>query len=145
MKLYTWKDIERYFWLTQEKWRNVINAVEVYPTDIILYIPENHQEDCSQTVQELFGNNYLKESNHIKLDIGCDEIPISICISEDDEFSSKPIRPLFSSVLYQKSAYPSIDLEKLSHPVIAFHSYKGGVGRSLSLLAFAKAWSSVFE
>ena len=78
MKLYTWKDIERYFCLTQEKWRNVINSVEVYPTDIILYIPENHQKDCSQTVQELFGNNYLKESNHIKLDIGCDEIPISI-------------------------------------------------------------------
>ena len=122
MKLYTWKDIERYFCLTQEKWRNVINSVEVYPTDIILYIPENHQKDCSQTVQELFGNNYLKESNHIKLDIGCDEIPISICISEDDELGSKPIRPLFSSVLYQKSAYPSIDLEKLSHPVIAFHS-----------------------
>lgn len=145
MKLYTWKDIERHFCLTQEKWRNVINSVEVYPTDIILYIPENHQKDCSQTVQELFGNNYLKESNHIKLDIGCDEIPISICISEDDELGSKPIRPLFSSVLYQKSAYPSIDLEKLSHPVIAFHSYKGGVGRSLSLLAFAKAWSSVFE
>lgn len=74
MKLYTWKDIERYFCLTQEKWRNVINSVEVYPTDIILYIPENHQKDYSQTVQELFGNNYLKESNHIKLDIGCDEI-----------------------------------------------------------------------
>ena len=51
MKLYTWKDIERHFCLTQEKWRNVINSVEVYPTDIILYIPENHQKDCSQTVQ----------------------------------------------------------------------------------------------
>ena len=46
MKLYTWKDIERHFCLTQEKWRNVINSVEVYPTDIILYIPENHQKDC---------------------------------------------------------------------------------------------------
>ena len=43
MKLYTWKDIERYFCLTQEKWRNVINSVEVYPTDIIFNIPENHQ------------------------------------------------------------------------------------------------------
>ena len=28
-------------------------------------------------------------------------------------------------------------------PVIAFHSYKGGVGRTLSLLAFVKAWSSL--
>lgn len=28
-------------------------------------------------------------------------------------------------------------------PVVAFHSYKGGVGRTLSLLAFVKAWSSL--
>ncbi len=28
-------------------------------------------------------------------------------------------------------------------PVIAFHSYKGGVGRTLSLLAFVKAWSAL--
>lgn len=27
--------------------------------------------------------------------------------------------------------------------MLAFHSYKGGVGRTLSLLAFAKAWSSL--
>ena len=26
-------------------------------------------------------------------------------------------------------------------PIIAFHSYKGGVGRTLSLLSFVKAWS----
>jgi cellulose biosynthesis protein BcsQ len=28
-------------------------------------------------------------------------------------------------------------------PVLAFHSYKGGVGRTLALLAFVKAWSSL--
>ena len=28
-------------------------------------------------------------------------------------------------------------------PVLAFHSYKGGVGRTLSLLAFVKAWSEL--
>lgn len=34
-------------------------------------------------------------------------------------------------------------MEKLSCPVIGFHSYKGGVGRTLSLIAFAQAWTNM--
>lgn len=53
------------------------------------------------------------------------------------------VAPLFKNVLYQKSAYYDALVEKELPrvPVIAFHSYKGGVGRTLSLLAFVKAWS----
>ena len=36
-----------------------------------------------------------------------------------------------------------IEKELPGVPVIAFHSYKGGVGRTLSLLAFVKAWSAL--
>lgn len=55
------------------------------------------------------------------------------------------VAPLFKSVLYQKSAYYDALIEKElpGVPVIAFHSYKGGVGRTLSLLAFVKAWYSL--
>lgn len=34
-------------------------------------------------------------------------------------------------------------MEELSCPVIGFHSYKGGVGRTLSLIAFAQAWTNM--
>lgn len=53
--------------------------------------------------------------------------------------------PLFRNVLYQNTAYYSELIEKdlPGVPVIAFHSYKGGVGRTLSLLAFVKAWSEL--
>ncbi|WP_193554352.1 P-loop NTPase family protein [Schaedlerella arabinosiphila] len=52
---------------------------------------------------------------------------------------------LFRKVLYQQSSYYSelIEKELPGVPVIAFHSYKGGVGRTLSLLAFVKAWSAL--
>ena len=46
-------------------------------------------------------------------------------------------------MIYSRSVYPEEQLKPLPCPVVAFHSYKGGVGRTLSLLAFAKAWSEM--
>lgn len=145
MKLYTWKDVERLFNSTQENWKSVIESVDVYPTDIALYVEDPCKDNFRKVIQGLFESNYLMEPDRIKLDIGNDEIPLSVYPAEDGGYSQTPLRPLFSNILYQKSAYPAVVPEKLSHPVIAFHSYKGGVGRTLSLLAFSKAWSSVFE
>lgn len=51
--------------------------------------------------------------------------------------------PLFKKAIYEDSVYPKNNLKELSRPVIAFHSYKGGVGRTLSLIAFAQAWTSI--
>ena len=51
--------------------------------------------------------------------------------------------PLFKKAIYEDSVYPENNLKKLSSPVIAFHSYKGGVGRTLSLIAFAQAWTNI--
>ena len=53
--------------------------------------------------------------------------------------------PLFKKAIYEASVYPAHDLKELKCPVIAFHSYKGGVGRTLSLIAYTQAWTNLQE
>ena len=61
------------------------------------------------------------------------------------EYSPVTVRtlPLFKKAIYEDSIYPTEQLADLSCPVFAFHSYKGGVGRTLSLIAFARAWTNL--
>ena len=144
MKFYTWKDVDRQFLLNRTSWENTIVSIDIYPTDITVYAKPDAHDRVGDVLQSLFGSNYDMAENKIKLDIGNQAIPLEV--QEDDGTPhSKKVLPLFSNVLYQPSAYPVQAPEALSHPVIAFHSYKGGVGRTLSLMAFAKAWSAVME
>jgi MinD-like ATPase involved in chromosome partitioning or flagellar assembly/Fe-S cluster biosynthesis and repair protein YggX len=51
--------------------------------------------------------------------------------------TSEPL-PLFKSSLFHTSGALNIPIPPLPVPVIAFHSYKGGVGRTLSLFSLAR-------
>lgn len=144
MKFYTWKDVERYILLNRTLWEDKIDAIDVYPTDITLYVKDGSKDKVWEVIQTLFEANYNSQKKEIKLDLGDYTIPV---YSQYDEtlLSKRKVLPLFANILYQKSSYPTQKPDPLSHPVIAFHSYKGGVGRTLSLLTFAKAWSTVLD
>ena len=143
MKFYTWKDIDRYFSLNHTLWEDTISSVDIYPTDVTVYVKKGFEGKALETIQNLFGNNYNSEKEEINLDIGNCTLPINL--EEDEGIPNKRnLLPLFSNILYQTSSYPTQNPAPLNRPVIAFHSYKGGVGRTLSLLAFTKAWSTVF-
>lgn len=144
MKFYTWKDIERYFLMNQKKWKSVISSIEVYPDEVIVYVREGVLEEHAKSIiYDIFPKNIDKDDSSIRLDRGVEKIKVSF------ECDCDPIEkikmPLFKQVIYNESAYPEKELEKLSCPVVAFHSYKGGVGRTLSLLAFAKAWTNAHK
>lgn len=144
-KFYSWKDIERFFFLTKEKWFKILAKVEVYPSEIILYKNENTlDKDVKILLEELLPLNFSATSDaawEICLDFKDTSLPIFI---DDGEEYNYPVTPIFKDILYRNSSYTDEDLPLLKTPVIAFHSYKGGVGRTLSLLAFAKAWSELF-
>ncbi len=76
------------------------------------------------------------------LDIGDEKLMVDFS-GEEKSITKKNI-PLFKEILYMDSAYDNSMLQTQLNgvPVFAFHSYKGGVGRTLSLLAFAKAWTA---
>lgn len=138
---YSWKDVERHCFMKRELWKEAFSSIEVYPTEMILHRKKGSTQDTGEIMRAIFGDKY--SNNTVILDL--DQSPISVIEEDEETFTAQaPLRPLFRNVLYQKSAYPTKSLESLKRPVIAFHSYKGGVGRTLSLTAFAKAWSSVF-
>lgn len=142
--LYTWKDIERKLLLNKDIWGTFITDVETYIGEVIIYLNRKDDESsASNILNEIFDKNYDNIRKRILLDLPDKYLDVIFEV-EEDEIKSSAIAPLFKNVLYQKSAYYSelIEKELPGVPVLAFHSYKGGVGRTLSLLAFVKAWSS---
>lgn len=140
MQFYTWKDIERHFFMHSNEWKEIMN-VEVYPDELVIGREKENEEKCKEILRCLFPRNLMNNCFGIKLDAG----NTCIQISYEDEYlhTSNNKMPLFKKAIYQDSVYPDKDLVPLHCPVIAFHSYKGGVGRTLSLIAFAKAWTHI--
>lgn len=145
MMLYTWKDVERILLLNKHKWKGTIFDIETYVNEIIIYIEkEQLQEYAENILSDILDKHYSKDSKKIFLDLPGECLNIFFEVEEDTRRTNITI-PLFRNVLYQQSAYYEnlIEEELPGVPVLAFHSYKGGVGRTLSLLAFVKAWSTL--
>lgn len=143
MMLYTWKDIERELLLNKSKWQGVISDSEIYTDEVIIRLKKGQTEASAKKILlQIFGKKY--DDERIFLDLPGECLDVSFEIDENEENDSVAT-PLFRNVLYQKTAYYSelIEKELPGVPVLAFHSYKGGVGRTLSLLAFIKAWSEL--
>lgn len=148
MKFYTWKDIERYCKLHRNVWEDTFQNIDVYNDLIIAQKNMSQSSEMEASVlklKELFGDKYLEASHEVLLDIDGKSIPIEF---QDEEVYStstrSEARPTFSDSPYYENIYPLKELETLTKPVIAFHSYKGGVGRTLSAIAFSRAWPEIF-
>lgn len=147
--IYTWKDIDRIFKnFNKNNKYPYFNGVDVYHDEVIVSLKDMSKSNEAKIVLEnIIGKHYDKAEDVIKFDLFDKTIQVSW--EEDAESrNNSEIIPLFKDVIYRDSSYRSDMLknEELSEcPVIAFHSYKGGVGRTLSLLAFAKAWSTNSE
>lgn len=145
MFLYTWKDVEWKILNERTRWGSIISDIEAYNDELIIYLKtEDNLDQAELIVSEILEEKYDSVARKICLDLSGQSMDV---IYEVDEARKRKetLSPLFKNIIYQESAY-SDDLvreELPGVPVIAFHSYKGGVGRTLSLLAFAKAWSSL--
>ena len=140
-KMLSWKDIERVIMSNKDMWKHIAKQIVVYADVVDVSLRENAlKEEMKKIFEQLFEGNFTREKDEIRLDMG--EAFLEIDFSGEDEETNRKTLPLFKEVFYENSSYRKDMFEqKLSGvPVIAFHSYKGGVGRTLSLLAFAKAW-----
>lgn len=144
MLLYTWKDVERLIRLNKSAWADVILDVETYVDEIVVYIKKDAKDVARIILNNIFQEKYDSNKDIILLDFFGEFLCVSFEVGETG-LKMETKAPLFKNVLYQRSAYRDEMLEKKlpGVPVLAFHSYKGGVGRTLSLLAFVRAWSSL--
>lgn len=145
MKLYTWKDVQRKLFMNCILWENINVEIMVYSDNLEIIVKDAETEKLIKDIlKTIFSEKYDKDKDIILLDLAGKRMDVLFEFDEDVEYKEKASIPLFRYVLYQQDAYYSelIGKELSGVPVLSFQSYKGGVGRTLSLLAFARAWSS---
>lgn len=141
-KFYSWKDIERVLMSLRDRWEQYAYRITVYRSYIEISLrDEEGKNEILNIMEEVFGDNFVGSEEAIILDLGKEKIPLDF--SGEDTTEIEPLAPLFKNRVYKgkedKSRHDFAD----GISVLAFHSYKGGVGRTLSLLAFAKAWAEL--
>lgn len=136
--LLTWKDVDRVLELNNAALKDAgVTDFDVYPDCVEFSIARNNEK---QAVIEALSRIVNIKNRTIPVAFG-DALLIDFVLS--DESSRQPRElPLFRDVVYRENEAPVTDAP-LDVPIIAFDSYKGGVGRTLSLLAFARAWAEL--
>lgn len=144
MKLFTWHDIETEFRRNKKNWPSSWYRVDVYNDEVIIIIDQetDSREEDTQFLSKLFGRNFRENSIILEFD----QSQIAVLYEEGDEEERVVINesPLFKDWAADTTD-DNLSEKELSVPIFAFHSYKGGVGRTLSLLALLKEVTEIYE
>lgn len=116
---------------------------------LVLSVTDNISHDAiSDWLSELFGPRYDKKNNYLILEKQLDRpgrfLPVVIRVIDDEEAEDKTAlrlrptleKPMFISYNYRYAVPLVSDLSDCP-PVMTFHSFKGGMGRTTLALAFA--------
>lgn len=141
MQIFTWHDIERK--INKTKWPKSWNRVDVYHDEVVINIcPEIHDPEEDK---QLFENIFEKFFDGESIEIEFDHTKLTVLYEEGDQTDRfrRADAPLFKDISLENKAESKVP--KLpGAPVMAFHSYKGGVGRTLSLIALAKGIAELY-
>jgi|GEM_PF-282239 len=153
LKFITWLDVKR---LIQKKTQNgarmpnCISTISCFSDAVEIGIPNmDCQLEAKTTLGEWFDDWYQEEENVIRLDLGDASLPVEFYENEYTSFNnSSSVRPFWQEIAYVGDVSTAnsetnnplsnfrFPITSLSCPeVIAFYSFKGGVGRTLHLVA----------
>lgn len=136
---YTWQDIENYLYCKKNVWPEKWVEIEVFSKELVIYA--NSIDDNLKKATDTFFTNYMAEyysDGRIQIPITDTELSITFEKSVRNKEATSPF-PLFRDFSYVNGEN-SVELHELpGAPVIAFHSYKGGVGRTLSIIAYVRS------
>lgn len=151
LNLSTWLDVQR---LIREKTYDGIKLppditrIECFSDALEVEISS---ESCKAAVEEVLRDWFLDryqselDSGLIYLDFGEAELPVDFIVKESRPRAvQRKFRPFWSNVIYRQQNLPEEsqtqgleDLTPLTAPqMVAFYSFKGGVGRTLHLAAY---------
>ena len=152
-KLLTWLDIRRIFRRKTNYGTNLpenIVSIRCFSDAVEINIAdENFINKVNDVLKEWFGDWYDEEESVIRFDIGDATLPVEFISEEEPYITDIEIRPFWEEIAYLESnsesdsetepavkkivKLPEAYTEKPS--LIAFYSFKGGVGRPLNLTA----------
>lgn len=141
--LITWVDVQQKLRACHEAgdWPEGLNWAEVYWTGVRLHLSPSADEHTVRNWLEAVFAPRLKDEQ-LELDSGV-ALPVDFELDEFDERGDERADyvPSFSRPTRVPGPRPAIELREgedlYEPPLVAFHSYKGGVGRTTHALAFA--------
>ncbi|MHC5672943.1 ParA family protein [Nostoc sp.] len=102
-------------------------------------------ENANNTLKEWFGDWYQEDQSIIQLDLGDATLPVEFILGEEASTIDISIRPFWEEIAYieNDSEIKNVIEKQVKLPdaytekpnLIAFYSFKGGVGRTLNLAA----------
>ena len=137
-RFFTWHDVEILLEENRMSWPEDWMDVQVYKNEVVIYFDKNrHNPHISdQYLKAMLTKNYDLQKHQILIDFTNSILDV---IYEEDEFVQKRGKsyfPLFKDMYFQNGKIAN--KPDLPARILAFHSYKGGVGRTLSLISFLK-------
>ncbi len=141
IRFFTWFDIEEILEEKQEEWPDCWSDVKVYSDSIVLYFHGYSKEEAMRLSREWFQSHFPKNYDDTGLFLIVDFTgeKLEILLEEDEDERRKA---LFSPLFQEKQRFASAKEKELpGAKILAFHSYKGGVGRTLSLISLLRECS----
>ncbi len=143
MHLFTWYDVEVEFKKKRDMWPAWWNRVDVYSDEIVINIDRenNNQGENEKALHLIFGKLYRNGQVMVEFD----QKLLDLVYEEGDESDRiEPIKtPLFKDI-YTKYEGEVKHNDLPGSPIVVFHSYKGGVGRTLSLISLVREISEAY-
>lgn len=146
MEFFTWHDIEIRIQSYQKNWPESWENVFVYPDEIVIKEISNNRkiEENNNFFKKYFLRLFNKEKQTVQVQFTGEELPISYEEADEEDAYLNIQAPLFKDIYYSNKK--DVELKKLEGvPLYAFHSYKGGVGRTLSLIAMIREIISLYK
>ncbi|MGK3143736.1 KGGVGR-motif variant AAA ATPase [Pantoea sp. C2G6] len=140
-KLLTWIDVEREikkFNLSHPELKEYIVKVDCY-SDAVEVQYRGDVANVKLWIGNIFGDNYNKERDFISVGPNDAEYEVLLIEGEDSVANVDTLYPLWKEHAYnsKSTAYPTP--WSGGAKVVAFHSFKGGVGRTTSLMTYVSA------
>lgn len=132
--LYTWRDVERALAETQNPpWRGAVADND----NVVVFCASAKQPECKTRLQSIFGGRFGEEvdASHIELIAASgSQRRLGIVFVDDapPDRTQRTFRPLWSE---SPQPLKPQQFPPGSPPIVAFYSFKGGVGRTTILLS----------
>lgn len=138
IRFFTWHDIENFFEEKRLSWPESWNDVQIYKNEVIVYFRSDmrNEEEDEKYLKQIFTKNYDIQKKQIIVDFTGNRL--NVFFEEDENFESRKrnYMPLFKDMYFKK--YKDTEKRIFEKPIVAVHSYKGGVGRTLSMVALLR-------
>lgn len=140
--LLTWLDVERRLReVTQDfnKLPEFINRIDCYSE--CLEINVSNKEKLNEWLNEVFGNSFDRDNGNLLLRISDIKYPIEIEMGKQEKSNPLVIYPLWRDFAFiSKDSHLKSPEPFKNTNIVAFHSFKGGVGRTTTLITYLAAF-----